>query len=65
MSKLYVYAKPDQMEEHRFSDDVAITYAKNEKEAINKFSLLYKDVTIDDVKEVDFNHFGVAILTDY
>lgn len=65
MSKLYVYAKPDQMEEHRFSDDVAITYADSKEDAFNKFRRLYQNVAINDIKEVEFNLFGVAILTDY
>ena len=64
MKNLYVYAAPDQMQEHKFSDDVAITYAETKEEALTNFRKLY-DITIDDVELVSFNDFGVAILTDY
>ena len=63
--QLYVFAVPDAMIDHKFNDDVAITWATNKVEAIEKFSRLYKDVKHEEVDAVLFNHFGVAILTDY
>lgn len=63
--QLYVFAVPDAMIDHKFNDDVAITWAISKAEAIEKFSRLYKDVKHEEVDAVLFNHFGVAILTDY
>ena len=63
--RLYVYAEPDAMKDHRFTDDVAITYAASKKWAMRHFMQLYADVTEDNVNEVRFNADGVAILTDY
>ena len=62
--KLWVYSKPNQMEGHEYTDDVAITWAKTKTEALEKFRRLY-DLSQEDVQEVWFNGFGVAILTDY
>ena len=64
-NKLFVYAKPNQMVNHKFSDDVAITYAENKAEAITKFSTLYSFIAEEDVNEVCYNSKGVAILTSY
>ena len=63
--QLYVFAVPNAMIDHEFNDDVAITWAISKAEAIEKFSRLYKDVKHEEVDAVRFNHFGVAILTDY
>ena len=63
--KLWSYTKPNQMTGHRFSDDVAITFADTKEEAITYFKQLYSSVKPLDVKEVFFNDLGVAILTDY
>lgn len=63
--QLYVFAVPNAMIDHEFNDDVAITWAISKVEAIEKFSRLYKDVKHEEVDAVRFNHFGVAILTDY
>ena len=65
--KLWAYSKPNQMEDHEYTDDVAITYAKNFNEARNKFLKLYCGVFAEDIKEINFDEYeyGVAILTDY
>jgi hypothetical protein len=63
--KLWVFAKPDQMIGHKFTDDVAITYASDKGEAIKKISRLYSNIEDKDVRQVYFNAYGVAILTDY
>lgn len=66
--KLYCYAVPNQMREHRFTDDVAICEAYNKEEAVDKFRKLYDPVGGDIkqfVHEVHYNNYGVAILTDY
>ena len=66
--KLYCYAKPNQMVEHRFTDDVAICKADNKNHAVEIFRRIY---TISDedaekyVKEVWFNNYKTAVLTDY
>ena len=64
MDKLWVYAKANQMESHRFSDDVAIVYAPSKAEAYKKLRQLYK-IDISEVAEVVFNDYDIAILTDY
>lgn len=64
--KIYCYAKADQMECHKFSDDVAICTAKDKKTAVRKFKRYYAEVDKSDVfliKLDDNNDF--AILTDY
>ncbi len=68
VKKLYYYAVPNQMQEHKFTDDVAICEAYSKEEAVDKFRKLY-DPAEGDVKqfvhEVWYNNYGVAILTDY
>lgn len=64
MDKLWVYAKPDTMKDHKFSDDVAITYAPNKGVAYMRFKILY-NLDFSEVTEVTFNDDNVAILTDY
>lgn len=63
-NKLWVYSKPNQMVKHKYTDDVAITWAKTREEAWLKLQQLY-NITEDDIREVQFNSLGVAILTDY
>lgn len=66
----YVYARPNQMIGHTFTDDVAITRAKSKKEALENFRNLY---TLSDEEarkyifklSTRFNNYGVAILTSY
>lgn len=63
--QLFVFAVPATMVGHKFTDDVAITYAPDKVEAIAKFSRLYKDAKDAEVRKVKFGRYGVAILTDY
>lgn len=64
---LYFFAKPDQMKDHKFSDDVAITFAFSKKRAIKKFSTLYAEVKSTDVARVRIKYLfrDCAILTSY
>ena len=63
--KVYVFARPDAMKYHDFTDDVAITIAKDKKEAIKIFSEYYTEIKTNEVKEVNIGIGEVAILTDY
>ena len=65
--RLYAYALADQMEGHRFTDDVAICKATSKRKAIKKFRALYGRADETNVFEVSFslNGYDVAILTDY
>jgi hypothetical protein len=64
--KLYCYSKPNVMEGHKYSDDVAICYADSLKDAMSKFNRLYDlSLLVGNVKEVRFNDFGIYIATDY
>ena len=63
--KVYVFARPDAMKCHHFTDDVAITIAKNKKEAIEIFSEYYAEIKTNEVKAVNIGIGEVAILTDY
>lgn len=64
---LYVYAKAKQMTTHKFNDDVAIVYAKNKAQALQKFLEVYSNATIKDIQRVYIKHLkdSVIILTDY
>lgn len=64
----YVYAKANQMKEHKFNDDVALCKAASHSEAYKKFSTLYGNCTPDDIFKLDSRNAwgdGVLILTDY
>lgn len=63
--KLYCFARADAMKDHNFTDDVAITWAMNKKEAIARFSELYAEIKPKEVFQVKYNSKGIAILTDY
>ena len=64
--KLYCYSKPNVMEGHKYSDDVAICYADSLKDAMSKFNRLYDlSLLVGNVKEVRFNDFGIYIATYY
>lgn len=62
--KMFVFARANQMLEHKFTDDVALTRAWTRKRAIKKFNRYYSDVRKDEVKVVRVVS-GVEILTDY
>lgn len=61
---LYGYAKPDQMDEHRFTDDAAVVWAISKKSAFKKFSKYYGNAKMKDIFKIPFDG-GVHILTDY
>ena len=63
----YVYAKANQMKEHKFTDDVALCKASSHSEAFKKFSKFYGNCTSEDVYKLNPNADwdGVLILTDY
>ena len=72
----YVYAKPNQMVDHKFTDDVALCKAGSKSEAIRKFKILYKVVEDTDVHKLptakerwwdgpDSPYRDLWILTDY
>lgn len=61
---IYYFARADQMEGHKFTDDVAIVWAMSKKSAIRKFSRLYANVQEYEVRKVKFGT-RVRILTDY
>lgn len=63
--RLFAYALADQMQGHRFTDDVAICKATSKQKAIKRFRALYGLADETNVFEVRFNSYGVAILTDY
>ena len=70
---LYCYSKPNTMDGylqngdcHRYTDDVALCYADNIEQAIDIFSRLYdKSLLENNVREVEFNNYGIFIATDY
>lgn len=64
--RLWYYAKPDQMEEHKFTDDVAVCKATTKKEAMKIFAEYYGNMTAEDVGELAFRkNQNIIILTDY
>lgn len=64
MMSLYAFTRPNAMEGHEYTDDAALTYALNKKQAVEKFSEYYADVKPKEVRKVDFIN-GIFILTDY
>ena len=64
MMSLYAFTRPNAMEGHEYTDDAALTYALNKKQAIEQFSTYYADVKPKEVRKVEFIN-GVFILTDY
>ena len=61
---IYCFSRPNQMVDHRFTDDVAIVKAISKKTAIKKFSQYYEAVLEHEVYRIPLNH-KVTILTDY
>lgn len=62
---LYYFARANQMEKHKFTDDVAICVAVSKKNAIKKFNKLYENVLESEVFRVSFSRKYPTILTDY
>lgn len=65
--RLWYYARPNQMVDHHFVDDVAITRAWTKQGAIKKFGEFYKDVDPCEVARIKPRKYSdkVQILTDY
>ena len=61
---IYCFTRPDQMEGHRFTDDVAVVWAMSKKSAIKKFSVLYENVQENEVDKIGFLTHA-RVLTDY
>lgn len=64
----YVFARPDAMVGHKFSDDVAICRASDFEEALRIFSKYYADIQPKEVWKLSDRTYGesdFAILTDY
>ena len=64
----YVYAKANQMKDHKFNDDVALVKATSCYEAYKKFCRYYGNCTLDDVfplRTKGDDADNVMILTDY
>ena len=61
---LYCFARPAQMVDHQFVDDVAVVRAFTKAAAIKKFSYYYAEVQPDEVFKLK-NLKKVNILTDY
>ena len=62
---IYCFARPNQMVDHKFTDDVAICIAISKKQAIKKFNKLYNNVLDKEVYKVSFSKKYPTILTDY
>lgn len=62
--RMFAFTRANQMLEHKFTDDVALTRAWTRKGAIKKFNRYYDNVQKDEVKVVRVVN-GVEILTDY
>ena len=65
IKRLYAYSLAGQLEEHEFSDDVAVCWAFSIQEAIWKFRKMYERASKQNVKEVSFSNRGIAVLTEY
>lgn len=64
--KLYCYTNAGRMEGHKYSDDVAICEADSIKEATKIFGKMYDyELLKGNVKEVNFNKWGIFVATDY
>ena len=61
---LYCFARPAQMVDHQFVDDVAVVRAFTKAAAIKKFNRYYAEVQPDEVFKLK-NLKKVNILTDY
>ena len=61
---IYCFTRPDQMEDHKFTDDVAVVWAISKKSAIKKFSVLYADAQENEVDKIGF-WTRARVLTDY
>lgn len=63
--RLYVYALPNQMQGHKFSDDVAICKAHSKQEALAIFQRLYLTADATNVQRLHWFGQNVRVLTSY
>lgn len=65
--RLWYFARPNQMVDHKFVDDVAVTKAWTKQGAIKKFGLFYTEVKPCEVVRIKPRKYSekVQILTDY
>lgn len=61
---LYYFARPDQMVDHEFKDDVALCRAWTHKQAIKKFSKYYGNIRPHEVHRIGYMQ-RVVVLTSY
>ena len=63
----YVFARPNSMVGHKFTDDVALCKAVSKSQAIKIFSKYYANVNGDEVFRLTTKDYKpeVMILTDY
>lgn len=51
--------------ENKELTDLALCYARSKEDAVKKFSQLYIMIKENQVEEVSFNKYDIAILTEY
>lgn len=71
----YVFKRPNQMQGHNFTDDIAVCKAVSKSQAIKQFSKYYADIKEDEVDRLHPRRYSsgcrmidydtVTILTDY
>lgn len=63
----YCFARPNAMQDHKFTDDVAVCKAVSYGQAKKIFSRLYDDIQEGEIFKItgNFNSYGVMVLTDY
>lgn len=62
---VYVFALANQMQNHQFCNDVAITRTISKKQAIKRFKELYAVASEENVVKIGNLTNRVIILTDY
>ena len=64
----YVFARPNGMEDHKFTDDVALCKASNFREAKKIFSQYYAEIKDEEISPIlpkKSHKSAIWILTDY
>lgn len=70
LGRVWVFAKANQMKDHKFNDDVTLVRAFTKKGAIKQLTPYYTNIEDKDVFKLRSTHFHyryapVNILTDY
>ncbi len=67
--KMFIYALyiPDDkmLPNSNGYDDCAICRAWTKRQAISKFKRMYCDFNSDSVKRVRYNHYGIAVISNF